>query len=188
MKILLLFLISLAGFSQQENLEQKYDKTIKDLADPLAFTQIKNSIFTDYISKEVKQNLIKHIKNNPFSSMSEGQLRAIIDSGANHNKIVSSFLSNNPKVYNFLIKWLRDKKAMPSFLMIINRDEDLKVYGIIVIAVLVIGFILNLINSKGGLFKRIFNKILIGVGCFSINVTCFVYIFYENIKPTWNLL
>ena len=135
----------------------------------------------------MKDMLKEFLKENPLSKMSEGEVRSLIE-GRLNNLPVGNFFQENPRTLNFFIKWLRDKRALPRFISIVNEADKLKTYGFIALCVFILSFILNLFNNKGNIFKRILKKLMIVMGVTCINVVVFYIMFRPNVQPTVDLL
>jgi hypothetical protein len=148
--------------------------------------ELKDSYLTGIMDSMMKEMLASFLRENPMSKMTDGEVRSLVEAQLN-NLPIGSFFQDNPKFLDFFVAWLRDKKALPRFVSIVNEPEKLKTYGIIVMCVLVASFFLNLFNSKGNLFKRILRKIMIIVGVGCINLGVFYFMFTANLKPTLDL-
>ena len=70
----------------------------------------------------------------------------------------------------------------------INKPEKVKNYGIVLICVIVSVFFLNLMNSKGNIFRRILVKMSIGIAAFAANVISFYVIFKDEVTPTLDII
>ena len=70
------------------------------------------------------------------------------------------FLQSNPKVLRILTEVFHDKDAIPAMVSLINKPEKVRNYGIAVIVLMVVVFLLNLKNSKRNLLSRIFFNLL----------------------------
>lgn len=194
----------LREYNNKENsnveLEQSIRDTVEDLQvispinqnkyasdeSPYKPRELKDSYLTGIMDSMMKEMLASFLRENPMSKMSEGEVRSLVEAQLN-NLPIGKFFQNNPKSLDFFVAWLRDEKALPRFVSIVNEPEKLKTYGIIVLCVLVASFFLNLFNSKGNLFKRILRKIAIIMGVGFINLGVFYFMFIPNMKPTLDL-
>ena len=182
---LFIILVPLLSFAQikglDDELEKKLNRTAEDLSTPL-----KKSFLTDLMNGQTRQLFENYLKENPFAMMSETQVRSLLESILNNQKI-GQMLNKNPKVMNFLVKWLHDKEALPSFLSIVNKPKKVKVFGYIILGIFILSFILNLVNSSGGLFKRILYKFFIFIGATTVNLLTFAIMFRHELSPTFRI-
>jgi len=149
--------------------------------------KIKDSYLSTMMNGMMKQMIGKFLKENPFSKMPREEVKSMIvlnTQGLPVNKV----FEKNPKLLEMLIDWIRDPIALPKFMGIVNKPEKVKIYGIIVIALFIISFALNLFNSKGSLFKRILKKLGIFLGAFTLNLVAFYILFQPNIQPTLTIV
>ncbi len=135
----------------------------------------------------IKGMLGKMMKENPLSFMKRGEIKDIIVQRT-EGKPLGSFLKNNPKILNTIIDICHDKKAIPSFISIINQPLKTKLYGALFLVLIIVIFILNLKNSNKSLFKRILFKLFLTGMSLSINLILFIGIFYDELKPTFDIL
>lgn len=171
------------GIKSNLELEQQLDKELKNLSE----LKITESMFTKFMSDENKNALFEMLKTNPFSAMSEAEIETMILLRTD-GSLVNNFLRTNHKLRDTVVNLIKDKKATPALLSIINRPDALKKYGIACIIVVMIGFFLNLKNSKGGMLKRIFYKIFLGVITLLTNLAIFYLIFEKELTPTISII
>lgn len=183
MRIIFLFLL-LIGFNSLK--ADDLEKDINDTAKSLSST-VDSNFFTSLLNGGTKDIITDYLKENPFSKMSESQVRATIESILN-NQSVGKWLAQNPKFLDFSVKWLHDKEALPSFLSIVNKPDKMKLYGYIALGILILSFILNLLNSKGSFFKRILLKLCMFVGVSLANIIAFLIIFRVELYPTYEVV
>ena len=148
-------------------------------ADSLLNSKYLQSIMSD----NIKQLLMDYIKENPFSKMSEAEVKSFI-MNQSKGRPVEKYIQNFPKVFDFFVDWLRDPKAIPAFISIVNRPKVVKNYGIAVLVVFILSFALNLLNTKGNLFVRIGKKLIIMLSAFTVNLALFYVFFKPEISPT----
>ncbi|MBT4793067.1 MAG: hypothetical protein HON90_15950 [Halobacteriovoraceae bacterium] len=142
-----------------------------------------DNFMTKMINETLKKELAKAIKKNPFSSMSSDEVKSLLLSSTKGSK-VGAFLDKSPKLTLVISEVVRDKKAFPSFLSLINKPAKIKKYGIFVVVIFLVGFFLNMKNSKGSMLKRIFIKLGIMLGITFTNLLVAYFIFREEVKPT----
>lgn len=145
-------------------------------------TGIDSNMFTNMMSPEMKSAASQMMMTNYFSSMNKEELRRTLRERIEGSKIGSMVLSK-PKFFDALVEVAHDDKAIPSFISIINKPALMKKYGIIVLSVTIFAFILNLMNSKANLIKRIFIKFGIMFTGALINFATFYFMFKENLDP-----
>lgn len=167
-----------------DDLEKQITETVDSLSSSI---DLKENFFTNLIEDNTKKIIDKYLKENPFSQMSESQVKALVE-GMLNNKILGRWLAKNPKVLNFLVRWLHDKEALPSFLNILNKPDKMKTYSYIALALFILSFIFNLFNSKGGFFKRVIYKLCIFLSVTGLNIIAFLFIFRIELYPTFQIV
>lgn len=144
---------------------------------------VQDSFLSNMISSSMKDVISKFLKSNPLSKLSKEEVRSMILTQA-EDKPAAELFKNYPKFLDFMVDWIRDPKALPAFIGIINKTEEMKNFGIAVLIVFILSFILNFLNRNGNLAKRIFKKILISIGALVINLVLFYLYFKDEIGPT----
>lgn len=204
LSLVLYFSIAPAFSQQGDNLEENFDNTARDLGgkgtqlEPLSADEFGNAkqdnkpaINESFVSKMMtgvmKKAVNEFLKENPFSKMDRAEVKSMIEVRT-QGLPVSKLFQKNPKILDMLVDWLRDKKALPSLMGIVNKPDEVKIYGIIVTVIFVLSFMLNLVNSKGNLLRRIFRKIGIFLGAMTVNIGAFAYLFSEEIKPSLDIV
>lgn len=211
MKVLLTFTLLFnlfvhPAYSQQGDLENQFDTTTQDLSEPSGeklqgigkdeFSNdpnkakdsgLKDSFVTKMMSGVMKQAIDSFLKENPFSKMDRKEVKSMIEVKTN-GLPVSKLFQKHPKLLDILVDWIRDKKALPKIMGILNKPDDVKTYGFIVTGIFILSFLLNLANSKGGLGKRILKKMGIFIGAFIINISAFYFLFKAEIRPTLDII
>ena len=206
-KLLLILIILFSGFAfadSDDELEESIKETVqslqvintdqatepenlKDKKTHYKPRKLQDSYLTNVMDGMMK-NMIKDIlKENPLSKMSKGEVRGLVEGYLNNLPIGKTF-EKNPGLLDFFIDWLRDKRALPKFVGIINKPQKVKTYSFIVLGIFVASFFLNLFNSKGSLFKKILRKLMIFFGVAIINVSVFYFMFKPNVQPTIDLI
>lgn len=145
--------------------------------------KLKESFLSNMIPASMKDILAKFLKTNPFSNLSKEDVKAMLVSQTEGKPLGEAF-KKNPKLLDFAVDWIRDPKALPAFMGMANKPEQMKNYGIVVLIVFAISFILNFLNKSGGLVKRIFKKLLITFGSLIVNLVLFYWFFKEELDPT----
>lgn len=185
----------LREFSQPAN-EVNLDEIIEDdqaqieevIETPQATpVKIKDSYLTKVMNNAAKQFLGQFLAENPFSRMSHEELKSYLLKSLG-DQPVGNALERNPKLLNMSVEILRDKRALPAVIGLVNKPEKVQKYGIVVIVVFVLVFIFNLMNSKGNIFKRILMKMSIGLVAFSVNIGAAFYIFNEELSPMLDIV
>ena len=148
---------------------------------------LKESFVSGMMTGVMKQAINQFLKENPFSKMDREEVKSMIQVKTNGLPVAKLF-EKSPKILDMLVDWIRDEKALPKIMGIVNKPDQVKKYGFVVIGIFILSFILNLTNSKGGLGKRILKKLGIFIGAFLVNITAFVVLFKEEITPTLDIV
>ena len=206
-KLLLIIAILFSGFvfaNPEDELEESIKETVQNLqtinveqnTNPKENTptkahykprELKDSYLTNIMDGMMKNMIKDLLKENPLSKMSKSEVRGLIEAHLS-NLPVGKLFKNNPRLLDFFVDWLRDKRALPRFVGIVNKPKKVKTYGFIVFGVLIVSFFLNLFNSDGSLFKRIRRKLMIIAGVSITNASVFYFMFKPNIQPTIDLV
>lgn len=208
MKFILTFSILLSFtigpvFAQQGNdLEENFDNTAQELGgeklDGLSADEfgnakeeqkpaLKESFVSGMMTGVMKQAVNQFLKENPFSKMDRQEVKSMIEVKTS-GLPVSKIFKKNPKLLDMFVDWIRDEKALPKVIGIVNKPDEVKTYSIIVIVIFIISFMLNVMNSEGNLFKRILKKMAIFSGAFIINIGAFLFIFQDELKPSLDIV
>lgn len=187
-----------------QDLEGSVDQAVEDLAGmggmgkdgepmgqqdsaPVKPVEIKESFLTKMMDDQTKQFLGTMMAKSPFEDMKRETIEQVFIA-RNEGNPLGSFLKNNEKPRNILIDVLKDKKALPQIVGLVNKPEKIKYMGIFAAVVLGMAFFANLMNSKGGIVKRVLTKFAIGAVAGSLNLGFFVFQFYEDLKPVINIV
>ena len=127
------------------------------------------------------------LSENPFSLMSKSQLRSLIESRY-EGQPLGKFFKENPKFFSILVDVIRDARALPKFLSILNQPEKLKAFGIFVLSVLIASSLIGLFYARGNMFKRLLLKISLMFGSIILNLLGFVFIFRSELVPTYKII
>lgn len=149
--------------------------------------KIKDSYLSTMMNGMMKEMISKYLKENPFSKIPRDEVRSMIKIQT-ESLPVGKVFEKNPKLLEVFTDWLRDQVAIPKLVGIVNKPEQVKIYGIVVIAVFIISFIFNLLNNKGNLFQRILKKLFIVFCAFTVNLAVFYFLFQPNVKPTLDII
>lgn len=200
-KLFLIFvicLLSLFAWGQEDydDLGNAIDQTASELSEPInqinqnpppADSLLEADYIKDVMSTQMKKMIMDYIKENPFSKMSKAEVENLILTQVK-DKPAEQVIKNFPKAFDAFVAWVRDPKAIPAFLGIVNKPRVAKNYGIAVIVVFVLSFALNLLNTKGNIFSRIFKKLMIMLGATGVNFALFYVFFKPEISPTLDVL
>lgn len=148
---------------------------------------IDDNFLSNMIDEKMKAEMAKLMKSNPLSQMPKSELAAKIEENSKGTP-VGKFLMKNPKMKEAMVELAHDKDALPGLISIINKPEVLKKYGICVFVIMVAAFIINLLNTKGSLIKRIFTKLALGAGTFICNIGAFYFLFQKEVDPAVSVL
>lgn len=202
LSLVICFFLNPAFAEQGDDLESNFDSTAKELggtkleglapeefgnAKEGAKPALKESFVSGMMTGVMKQAINQFLKNNPFSKMDRDEVKSMIQVKTQGLPVAKLF-EKNPKFLEMLVDWIRDEKALPKIIGIVNKPDEVKTYGIIVTVIFVLSFMLNIVNSKGNLFKRILKKMAIFTGAFAINLTAFLVLFKYDLKPTLDIV
>ena len=149
--------------------------------------KLNDSFITKFMKGSTKGSALNMIKKNPFSSMSESDIKETILKRTKESSL-SEFFLNNPKILGVVTKVLKDQHAVPSMVSIINYPSKMKNYGVICFVVIIIGFFLNVKNNSKGFIKRLIVKVGISLGTVITNFILFYVIFKDQLNPTVNII
>jgi hypothetical protein len=185
--------------ANSEDLEGQLDSTVKDFAGmggmnqqgkpaaPVKPVKIKDSFLTKVMSSEAKTLIGTLMVKSPFQDMERKSLEEFMLANTQGTPL-SGVLKNNKKVKNIFLDFLQSDKAIPALAKIVNKPEKVKFFSIFAGCVVVLIFVLNLLNSKGGIVKRILKKIAIVAMGGILNIGCAVYLFKEDFDPLINIV
>ena len=184
--------------SQNNDLEGEVDQAVEDLAGmggmakdggPVEYKEekvkpvkVKESYLTKMMDSQTKAFLGTMMAKSPFADMKKETIEEVFIA-RNAGNPLGDFLKNNEKPRKILVEVLQDKRALPQIVGLINKPEKIKYMGIFAAVVLGLAFFANLMNSKGGIVKRILTKFAIGVLAGTLNLGFFVFQFHEDLKP-----
>ena len=140
----------------------------------------------DMMDGIVKKTMQDFLKENPLSKLPPEEVKAMIMVQVT-GKPMEKVFKNNPRLLDMIIEWLRDPKAIPALIGLLNKQDELKTYSISFLVVFVLSFILNLM-SKGSLISRIFKKLLITIGAIFLNLGIFYWLFKTELTPTIDIV
>jgi hypothetical protein len=172
--------------SDIKNFDQLIENISKDSSE-LEGVEINDSFLTSFMNENTKKAAMDLMKTNPFSAMSKGELESMILARTEGSPLNSLF-KKNPKALVILVEVLQDKKAVPAMMSIINKPEQMKKYGFACIFIILIGFFINIKNSKAHFMKRVLYKIILSFSTIGCNLAVFYYLFYQEISPTVQII
>lgn len=190
--------------NQNQDLEQNVDDTIEELANmggmnkegetvkvpvkkDVPKVKLKESYLTKMMNAQTKSLVANLMTESPFAGMQRKELEAVF-MAKNEGNPLGSLLKRNEKVKNIILDVLQHEKALPNIVGLLNKPEKMKYMGIFVAVVLALAFLFNLYNSKGSIFKRILFKFGIGIGAGIANLSCFIFLFHEELTPTISII
>lgn len=150
---------------------------------PIKLDTGKNNFLTKFMSDDIKKKVAQMMTQNPFRLMGDSEVRNFIEQRV-EGKPAGALLKNNPKLMNGIVEFIRDEKAIPTFLSIVNKPKKMKIYGSVVLGIFVVAFLLNLKNGGNRLMKRIVNKLVLMAVSTTLNFATFYFIFQDEISPT----
>jgi hypothetical protein len=152
---------------------------------------VDQNFLTNILDDKMKKAALEMMKNNPFASMSDAEFNSFINVRVQGTTLEKIF-QNNPKILRGISSVLRDKRALPQFLTIINKPQKMKTYGFSFVGVMVLIFLMNLMQSKKSIIKRIVMKLSLMLLGSTVNLVVFYFIFKEELQPSvdaiWRVL
>ena len=150
-------------------------------------SQLDKNFMSNLMDTKMKAQLSEMMKNNPLASLPREEIESRLELSF-EGKPLGKMMKKYPKLKTLFVETARDEKALPSLISIVNKPEEMKHYGITVAVIFLVAFILNLLNSKGNLLKRIGKKLALGIGSFLCNIGAFYFFFHQEIDPTLNVV
>lgn len=164
-------------------------KKIEEITKSLNGAEGLNSGFLGkMMNAQMKEAAAKMMKSNPFKAMSNEQIKSMITGSLKPDSPVAKFFNNNPTVTNCLIAWIKDEKALPSFISILNQPQKMKYLGYCVLGLFIFAFIVNLKNGGKSLLKRLALKIFLIFFTSTLNFALFYYFFKKELDPTIDVI
>jgi hypothetical protein len=149
--------------------------------------KIEESFISKMMPGMMKSMVQKFLKTNPFSKMSKDEVKSMLLVQV-EGKAVGKILKNNPRLLSGVVDWVRHPTALPQLMGIANEPKKVKYYGILVVFVFLVSFILNLLNSDGSIIRRIIFKLGITVGALGVNLGLFYLFFSDELGPTIDVI
>lgn len=185
---LLFFLfLSLSLFSNQKN-----DKTIENIENSSINSEggfeleALNSKFLSIIDDQQKAFIEQMFEKNPFVAFDDVTLKGLIRSFGDSTPL-NKFFDRYPQHLDFLVLWLKDKEALKSLISSLKYPEKFKYFAYSTAAIFVFVFFLSLMQQQT-LFKRLLQRFFLFIFLFFAQVSAFVIIFYEHLRPTFILI
>jgi hypothetical protein len=197
----LLCLLSLPGFCQEDDdkliqdLEkQNQDRLKKVQAIPqptqfnpleelkkLGFENITPSVLTDdkalvVIKKMMEQNSFKDAPPEDVKKLLLEKMKG---------KPFENYLKTHPKVLDTLVDIVRDGKALPALVGIMQRKSDLKRYAWIWLCLMILGWLFKKIffNKEWWVVKTAVLSLLVSLGVSALSLTIFYKLFNQELSP-----
>jgi hypothetical protein len=132
-----------------------------------------------------KSSMIKKLlKTNPMSRMGHDQLKKMLKERFKGTKY-ATVLEKHETLLDIIVELIRDKKALPELVSILDKADKLLTYSYSFIGVFILAMLLNIFMfAKAGVFKRIMFKIFLTVSMPIVNLGIFYFMFKENLDPT----
>lgn len=166
---------------------QTKDDIKEQIESSFAEQGIDESFITERLGAEMTKKLGEMMRSNPLASMPKDKLAKMLDENMKGSQL-EKIIKNKPKLKKILIEFAHDKDALPGLISIIGKPEKVKTYGICVIIVFVVAFIINVLNTKGSIFKRIFVKVCLMFGTGLTNLLVFYFMFTKEVTPSVNII
>lgn len=178
---------SLSNYGGMELDGEALEEAEESFSDDEPRAQVKESYLSNFMSAAGKKFIEEFLSDNPFAKVPRKEMKALIVARV-AGMPFGDTLERYPGLLEFLVDFVRDEKAIPSMLGIVNQPKKVKNFGMIAIGIFVMVFILNLFNSKGNIFRRILTKLCIGLFAFVCNITIFYIVFKDEISPTLGIV
>lgn len=143
------------------------------------------------MDEKVVMVLKKMLEQNAMSKASDAEVKAMIMEKAKGSAI-EKFLVDHPKVTNMFVEILKDSKAMPSLVGVFLRKDDLKVYGLIWLGLMIFAWLFKKTlykkNKKWTSGQRMLVSLLVSIGITFTSLTIFYNMFHDEISPTAKII
>ena len=172
-----------ASHMQGGDLEKQLESFPKDILGSSEDVKLEDNIMTKFMDDAMKSALARFKTDSPFKNMSKDEIRNFITS-ASDMTAVGALIKKSPTFTAILVEIFHDKEAMPKLVSLVEKQKEMKTFFYISITLLVLSMIMNMMNKKGNIFKRILKKIIITLGTLCLNLGIFYFMFQEEVGPT----
>lgn len=135
--------------------------------------------------------LKKMLEQNTMSKASDEEVRAMMLEKAK-GSYMEKFLVDHPKVTNMFVEVLKDPKAMPSLIGVFLRKDDLKVYAVIWVCLMILAWFIKKMlfkkNKRWSSAQRTLVGLLVSVCITLTSVTIFYNMFSDELSPTAKII
>lgn len=164
------------------------EEMAKNVNSQTGSSQFDGGLLGKIMNEQMKSAAAQMMKSNPFKMMSDEDIKSMLIGRFKPDSAIGKFFTNNPKAVDGTVEWIKDERAIPSFISILNQPKKMEYFGYTVLSVFVIAFILNLRNGKKSILKRIFFKIGMMLCSAAINFGAFYYFFHDELEPTIKII
>lgn len=132
----------------------------------------------------LKSSVVKKLlKANPMSNMSHDQLKQVMENRFEGTKY-GAIIKKHPKILDVMVEMIRDEKALPEIVSIMDKQDQLLTYTYIFMGMFILATLLSVFMfQNSGAFKRIMFKIFLTVSLPFINLLIFYLMFKKNLDP-----
>ena len=145
--------------------------------------------FNALLDKRVLTILRDAFKDGVLGHLPEAEVRKIILEKI-QGSLLGSLVETFPKLLNLLVDLARDKHVFHGLLTMLERREDLKLYGYIWIGILIFGLLLKrrLVKPKWDFFKRFKWNMTINFFLSLFSLSVFYFMFSIELDPLLSVI
>lgn len=149
--------------------------------------KLDDNVFTGLLKGESKSALAEMLNSNPFEEMSLDQVKQMILIRTEGSRL-NNWLKKNPVRLEAFAELVKDEKALPSLIEILNKSDKLTKYAMGCVFIFLVGIFINLKNSDKSMIKKIILKLSVTVATLGCNVLLFYFVFKDEVSPAWNII
>ena len=100
-----------------------------------------------------------------------------------------ALLKKHPKILDVMVEMIRDERALPEMVSIMDKHDQLLTYTYIFMGMFILATLLSVFMfQNSGVFKRILFEIFLTVSLPFINLVIFYFMFKKNLDPTVDII
>ncbi len=206
---LFLFFITLSGFAQEEDenlsqqIEQEKKQQIqaavrlneqKEKAADLTVSvleKVKSAATSDFdfMDEKARTHIKKMIEESKIWEQSPDQIRRLIMlnvKGKPMEKVFQTF----PKFLDVAVAFMRDREALSGLIDFLGKKEELKIYGLLWIGMMILGWVLRklVVSKTRASGKNFFFKMTVNLLLSIVSIVVFYNMFEKEIGPTVSII
>lgn len=158
---------------------------IAGMAKNVDLDKLSNLDLDDELARQMDEFRAKFIKefheNNPFSKMDRKQIEDVIKEKASGTKL-GDILSTSPKAMDLLVNIIRDDRALPYMLGILNQRHKMQVYGYVSLVLFIATLLMNMFvrKKKQEPFYLRWSRTIFMQAVLSVGLFIFFYILFRR--------